>query len=183
MITLTNVFVWTDLWWWSCYPVNTECQVEAWTAWSKCADCHGSTITRTRKLSPTNQALPETCVQQLVETKICGFPCGISCWILLLSLFSVDDTVTNKLSILQYLYDSFRDFNWLQEQAISPVVLIITKSEKCIWTSWYYVNILAVQISIGQVVKRSLQQRSCSTDPIIISLADTAMNVTSNLPR
>lgn len=108
--------------------VITDCKLGEWNAWSKCSDCHGSTVARYTNLSPDNEALPETCVQFLLETKICGFPCG-KLFFFMPHGNLVDETVENQKAIVQYLYDSYRDFDWLQNQAIMPVNLTITKSE------------------------------------------------------
>lgn len=42
---------------------------------------------------------------------------------------TADETITSRLAIIQYLYNSFKDFNWLQDQVLSAT-LEISRTEE-----------------------------------------------------
>lgn len=80
--------------------LNKDCLFSDWTAWSKCDSCSDGVALRYRNLSERNTALPFYCQEFLYNRTSCGYPC-------------VETTITSKDAILDYLYRSTTQWNWL----------------------------------------------------------------------
>lgn len=91
--------------------VNENCLFDQWTEWSTCAICQGGIATRIRSLSSLNQALPIYCQTYLTNFTTCGFPC-------------ISEDITSPDGAIEYLYSSFTQWNWLNEQTSSNVSIV-----------------------------------------------------------
>lgn len=94
--------------------LDKNCLFSEWTAWSKCGDCAGGITLRYRNLSEKNTALPFYCQEFLYNATACGYPC-------------VETTLTSKDAILDYLYRSYTQWNWLAS-ATNATSVNITKT-------------------------------------------------------
>ena len=102
--------------------VNKNCIFSDWSEWTPCEYCSGGSITRTRNISDINMALPIYCQSFLFNISLCGFPCA-------------DYTIDSRDAILEYLYNSFVEYNWLENniQLNYPLMkLVIEKSNTSI---------------------------------------------------
>lgn len=108
--------------------LNKNCLFSEWTAWSDCGNCAGGITLRYRNLSEKNTALPFYCQEFLYNATACGYPC-------------IETTIVSKDAILDYLYRSYTQWNWLAgELNLTSVnitkttdLLIITPFLDIIW--------------------------------------------------
>lgn len=91
--------------------LNKNCLFSEWTAWSVCDRCDGGLSLRYRNLSENNTALPFYCQEFLYNRTSCGYPC-------------VETTITSKDAILDYLYRSFTQWNWLESVTNSSELVV-----------------------------------------------------------
>lgn len=117
--------------------LNKNCLFSEWNDWSSCNDCRGGITLRYRNLSDKNNALPFYCQEFLYNRTFCGFPC-------------IETTIQSKDAILDYLYRSFTQWNWLAIQMNKTAIEIEKTTDEIL--IHYYIDKLWLQSTIEEIL-------------------------------